>query len=73
MFQPAPTISLLTCSKCHATNQAYATFCHSCGCMIGAPPRNDPRNNGITVGGRSTSQVRIYQFGLKLYTLLFLC
>ncbi|XP_072032522.1 double zinc ribbon and ankyrin repeat-containing protein 1-like isoform X2 [Amphiura filiformis] len=55
--KPAPTISLLNCSKCRATNQAYSTFCHSCGCMIGAPPRADPRNNGITVGGRSTSQV----------------
>ncbi|XP_022097976.1 double zinc ribbon and ankyrin repeat-containing protein 1-like isoform X3 [Acanthaster planci] len=55
--KPAPTTHLLTCSRCQSSNQAYATFCHSCGCSIEPPPREDPRNNGITVGGRSTSQV----------------
>ncbi|XP_038074900.1 double zinc ribbon and ankyrin repeat-containing protein 1-like isoform X2 [Patiria miniata] len=55
--KPAPTTHLLTCSRCQSSNQAYATFCHSCGCSIEPPPREDPRNNGITVGGKSTSQV----------------
>ncbi|XP_071810525.1 double zinc ribbon and ankyrin repeat-containing protein 1-like isoform X2 [Asterias amurensis] len=55
--KPAPTTHLLTCSKCQSRNQAYATFCHSCGCSIEPPLREDPRNNTITVGGKSTAQV----------------
>ena len=57
--QPAPTTHLLTCSKCQSRNQAYATFCHSCGCSIEPPLREDPRNNTITVGGKSTAQVTL--------------
>eukprot|EP00057_Strongylocentrotus_purpuratus_P028225 XP_011682699.1 PREDICTED: double zinc ribbon and ankyrin repeat-containing protein 1 [Strongylocentrotus purpuratus] len=55
--KPAPTTSLMTCSRCKAANQAYSSFCHSCGVLIEPPVRNDPRNNGITVGGKHTSQV----------------
>lgn len=55
--KPAPTTSVLKCSRCMAANQAYSTFCHSCGVMIEPPMRQDIRNNGITVGGRATSQV----------------
>ncbi|XP_041468283.1 double zinc ribbon and ankyrin repeat-containing protein 1-like [Lytechinus variegatus] len=55
--KPAPTTSLMTCSRCKAANQAYSSFCHSCGVLIEPPIRNDPRNNGITVGGKHTSQV----------------
>nr|XP_054758068.1 double zinc ribbon and ankyrin repeat-containing protein 1-like [Lytechinus pictus] len=55
--KPAPTTSLMTCSRCKAANQAYSSFCHSCGVLIEPPVRNDARNNGITVGGKHTSQV----------------
>ncbi|XP_033110853.1 double zinc ribbon and ankyrin repeat-containing protein 1-like [Anneissia japonica] len=55
--KPSPSLTYLRCSKCSASNQPYATFCHSCGCFTSPPVRHDIRNNGITVGGRSTSQV----------------
>ncbi|XP_071963794.1 double zinc ribbon and ankyrin repeat-containing protein 1-like [Antedon mediterranea] len=55
--KPSPSLTFLNCSKCNASNQPYATFCHSCGCFTSPPVRHDPRNNGITVGGRSPSQV----------------
>ncbi|PIK58542.1 hypothetical protein BSL78_04567 [Apostichopus japonicus] len=55
--KPAPVTSVLKCTRCMAANQAYSTYCHSCGVMIEPPVRQDIRNNSVTVGGRATTQV----------------
>ncbi|XP_062912470.1 double zinc ribbon and ankyrin repeat-containing protein 1 isoform X5 [Mobula hypostoma] len=61
--QPAPAMSYLGCSKCGATNHAYARFCSSCGVYLEPPPRMDSRSStlfssGLSVPPAETTDVR---------------
>ena len=43
--------TLLRCLKCSASNQPYARFCSTCGAVLEAPERPDPRNTGLLLSG----------------------